>query len=73
VLGEHLVDERLGSPARRIADNWAFDASGMSLKSFFRVVRRSLAAARPPRTDEADFLGIVVASPAIDREPRTDR
>jgi len=35
----------------------------MSLKSIFRVVRRALATARPPRADEADFLGIVVTSP----------
>lgn len=35
----------------------------MSPKSIVRVVRRALTAARAPRADETDFLGIAIPSP----------
>ena len=47
-----------GRPTRRIALSCAADESAISEKSIFRRVRRTLAAARPPRADDPDRFRI---------------
>jgi hypothetical protein len=51
-----------GRPTRRIPRSRGSDASGTSLNSILRVVRRAFAPARAARADEADLFGIIVTS-----------
>jgi hypothetical protein len=50
-----------GRPTRRITFSCSGDESGISEKSILRVVRRALATARPPRTDETDRFRIATS------------
>ena len=56
-----FVAERRPTTTRRIAFNCSGDESGMSEKSIFRAVRRSLAATRAPRADEPDRFRIATS------------